>query len=612
MPATHLQLARRRALSLATHAFDALAPYDAPPPDPSSFVVTSARPETRRSPPARVMAAQAFRLLEPGQRARAWRLGVASSCTAILEAFGVASMLPLLAVLVGDRRFAWLGLDPAPMIGLACALVVTSVLARVAVRAQLLRFAEEVSHAMADRLVRAYTSRPFAQLAQRSRAELSKQLLNEVDTFVQHGLVASLNVASGLAVAAAIAGALLFIGPRNALLAAAALVVAYLASSHLARRAVVRVGWEHFAANEARYERVGELLEGVRQAKVHGHPPSFTENVTRAFASHARTRTQATLLGELPRHALELLGIAALAAFAVASDADAPMLPMLGAHAVAALRLLPALQRVHQGLTALRFSGPSVGALARELREPLAPPQEVGARLDLHRSLRFANVGFTYQGTDTPVLRGLDLELVRGELLAVAGRSGGGKTTLLDLALGLLDPTEGQLLVDDQPLDAATLPRWQRAIGYVPQRVYLTSATILENIAFGAPIDRALALQAYHAAQLEELDPRGGLDLKVGDGGVELSEGQRQRVGIARALYRAPSILVLDEATNALDEGTEREVLRRLRSSGLTVLLATHRWSAIQHCDRAVWLERGQVEDEGLPAEVATRRRAVG
>lgn len=561
-----------------------------------------------RSSPTGSVAAQVLGLLTERERGRAARVGLLLSFTAVLEAFGVASVFPLLVVLTDPPRLEWLPLGTSALTALAISLVLTALAARVLVRVRQLHLAEDVTRSLADRLLLATMNRPFVELATRSRAELAKQLLGEVDSFVQHGLLAVLNVASGLAVVLAVGVVLALIGPWVVLLVGATLVLLYLTFSGFARRAVMRVGREHFAANEARFAHVGELLAGVRHLKVHGHPTSFTARTLDAFTQYARSRTQAALLGEAPRHVLELLGLLGLIALALAgARSEAPWMPILGAHAVAAFRLLPALQRIHQGLTALRFVGPTLASLARELEGTCDAPA-AGERVDLHRSLRAVGVRFRYPGSPDLVVDDVTFTLGRGEQLAIAGPSGAGKTTLLDLCLGLLEPDEGTLWVDDHDLSDASVRQWQKSIGYVPQRVHLLNESLLSNITYGSEVELDRALTAYRDAQLDELDARGGLTLRVGDDGAELSEGQRQRVGIARALYRAPTTLVLDEATNALDEDTEHRILLRIRALGLTTLLVTHRRSALARCDRVMWLEAGRVVDDGLASEVLERR----
>ncbi|MGR3781882.1 MAG: alkaline phosphatase D family protein, partial [Albimonas sp.] len=286
----------------------------------------------------------------------------------------------------------------------------------------------------------------------------------------------------------------------------------------------------------------------------------------------------------------------------------AQILPTAGVYALAGARLAPAMQAIYAGLSSIRLRRQALDAIHAELTAPGPEALEATPSPPLSRSLALRGVRFAYAGAERPALDGLDLEVAAGTRVGIVGGTGAGKTTARDLILGLLAPDAGEILVDGRPLrDARDRRGWRRTLGYVPQQIFLTDASIAENIAFGAPedeIDRAAVERAARQAALHDFVtgelPR-GYDTPVGDRGVRLSGGQRQRVGIARALYRDPSLLILDEATSALDTLTERQVMEGIEAAGRgrTVIMVAHRLTTVRGCDEIFLLQDGRVAARG-------------
>jgi ABC-type multidrug transport system fused ATPase/permease subunit len=294
-------------------------------------------------------------------------------------------------------------------------------------------------------------------------------------------------------------------------------------------------------------------------------------------------------------------------------------LPILGLYAFATVRLLPALQAVFTALSSLRFYSSTVGVLGRELEN--APPRrgrEATVALGFERELRLLDVSFSYAGAGKPVLERVSLSLGAGEWVVFVGPTGSGKSTLVDLMLGLLEPTSGVIEVDGTPLTPETARAWQMLAGYVPQQIFLIDDTIEANICFGiekSVVDRERLEHVAGLAQIHDFVTKelpDGYQTVVGDRGVRLSGGQRQRLGIARALYRAPRFLVLDEATSALDGATEAAFFEALRRdlAGCTVVSITHRKSTARSFDRAYVLEGGVITAEPDPRELAAQATA--
>jgi ABC-type multidrug transport system fused ATPase/permease subunit len=282
------------------------------------------------------------------------------------------------------------------------------------------------------------------------------------------------------------------------------------------------------------------------------------------------------------------------------------ILPNLSVMALAGYKLLPSLQLLYSQLTQVSSMRHAVDEVYDEFVAaetdpsiPRAPSSDFLARVRPYvwnDAITLRGVSFCYPTAARPAIRGISLTIAKNTSLGVIGSTGSGKSTLVDLLLGLYRPTAGEILIDDQPLTPALVPSWQATIGYVPQDIFLIDDTIARNVAFGlldAEIDRNRLREACAMAQILEFiesELPVGFDTIVGERGIRLSGGQRQRIGLARALYHRPSVLIMDEATSALDLATEAKLLEALCSleGKLTMVVAAHRLSAVANCDQLI------------------------
>ena len=335
----------------------------------------------------------------------------------------------------------------------------------------------------------------------------------------------------------------------------------------------------------------------------------------------------------VPRFALEALTVGTLLSLILVlllrnGGSISEIVPVLGVIAFSTMRLLSALQQIYHGLTSMRGASAILDQIVADFTSaptPVAVPNEPRPPLRLDHSLALSNVSFAYVTASGAAIRDLDLVIPAGTTVGIVGGTGAGKTTLVDLILGLLVPTAGEILVDGTTLVRENLRDWQSTLGYVPQSIFLTDDTIAANIAFGIPreeIDMAAVERAARTAALHDFvttDLAAGYQTIVGERGVRLSGGQRQRIGIARALYRDPSLLIMDEATSALDNITERvvmEAVQRVRSEK-TIILIAHRLSTVKTCDVIFLMEHGKLVAQGtydalLAGNDAFRRMVAG
>ncbi|MEY3020620.1 MAG: hypothetical protein RLZZ272_1604 [Actinomycetota bacterium] len=620
------------------------------------------------------MIAQAFRGLE-SLLGRGWRwrwaalVAIALFITGVevVGAFGVYALLGLIASpdialtvpllgdlsgLVGDIEVDRLRIGVALFVVVFFALRSVLLIARAYVETRIIA-ASAVD--MGDRLLRGYLAMPYRFHTARNSSELvrnafvaTQQLqLGVVQPLVQ--VIAQVVLITGLTVV------LIAADPRGALVAAAVLGVSVWVVQRQLRPRLAAWGRRSQDATAASIAAVQQSLGGIRDIKLLGRERPFADEHLRQRRTIARTSYLSSAANALPRALIEMsliYTIIALFLVAIIIDRDVEAtLSTLGLFAYAGIRLQPSVQQLVGQYNAMRFNLPIIDDLARDqaeiadwlAEEAAGGPTAVrsGASADsgastgagtggaggpaFARAIVLSGVSFSYAPDDptiAPALTDVDLTVARGEFLGICGPTGGGKSTLLDVLVGLLPPTAGTVTVDGVALGDRPAWWWSQ-LGVVSQAVFLTDDTLERNIAFGvAPgdVDRERLARCVERAQLAEFTDRlpDGLATVVGERGIRLSGGQRQRVAIARALYREPAVVVLDEGTSALDAATEAAVVAALDelAADRTLIAVAHRIATIRHADRIVVIEGGRVRASGshdeLIASDAVFRRLAG
>jgi ABC-type multidrug transport system fused ATPase/permease subunit len=539
----------------------------------------------------------------------------------MLETLSVGAIMPAIILLAQphaanryplfESTLQSLGLQPGAshvMLGAGALVVIHAVkaafLAFLAHRQY--RFVFAVQLDLSHRLFSTYLGQPWLFHLQRNSAQLTRNLVNEVNLVALIGLQAMLTLLSESLVLACLGALLLTVEPVGALAFAALLAVASWGFHRLTHATTAHAGVARQFHEGLRLQDLQEGLAAVREIKLLGCEQEFAERYRVHSVGSAEAGRWLATLQQLPRLWLELVAVVSLALLvaALAGQGMAPalLLPVLGMFAAAGFRLMPSVQRLMNARQALHYARPAIEVLHAELALettahadsaclPLAP---------LRTRIEVNNVTYTYPGSPKPSLADTSLAVARGEWVAVVGASGSAKSTLVHIVLGLLTPDHGHVRVDGTDIRNARRA-WQDQVGFVPQSTCLIDDTVRRNIAFGVPddrIDTEAVWRVLHAVRLAEFvrDLPEGLDTPLGERGVRLSGGQVQRIGLARALYRDPAVLVLDEPTSALDVATERQVLESIRAHGpRTVLLVAHRPSTVAHCDRIYTLEHGRV-----------------
>lgn len=573
----------------------------------------------------------AYSLLPAAPRRAAWVLVVMMFVNGFVEVSGIAGILPLISMASDPgsiERNEWLARfyhqldfhDPNRfLLFLGISYMGLFVLVNV-VRAITMwlgfRFTFQVSHLLGTRLLRSYLTRSYSWLRQRNSAELSRDVLQEIHALVENVYLPYTEIFTNGLAALMIALTLLILDPVLALGTGLGLFGLFSLVYYVNRHQLERNGRLRDDINSLRFRAVHEGLYALREARLLGRREGFL----RRYEGLSKTYNDATVTGELiyelPKYLTEVLALAALLGallyFALSGKGQA--VAWLGVYIMAIWRMVPSLQQLYRNVARIRFFAPSLQRLYVEFEAPLEPVALHAQPLPLGRGLHLEQVSFAYPGRQERALHEIDLELLRGQKVALVGETGSGKTTVADVVAGLIRPSTGEVRIDGQPLQADQVPNWQINVGYVPQEIYVSDDTLAANIALGVPpeqVDREAVEAAGRAAHLEEFVAQlpAGYDSTLGERGASLSGGQRQRVGIARALYHKPELLILDEATSALDEVTQRRVLESLDAAheGLTVLVIAHRLEVVRACDRIYLLAGGRVQASGSFEELLDR-----
>lgn len=564
----------------------------------------------------------AYRLLSPEDRRRFLLVPLVSLLASLLQTLSVASIPIFFALaLKGDLPFesvtaplrSW-GMESFSLVALG---VILAGSAASAFSHWLgIKFAVSQYSELATRLLRKYLTRDYEQHLGCKPSELENRVQTEAYQVALCGYQPLASVVAKSLEVVMLALALLAFNYKIALLTLTSFGILYGLAFYFCRALVFREGERRLRSNERRHRFVTEALSDLKTLKVFGRVPSTVEKFKQEAEINVRATTRINFVSTLPRYAIEtyiLAGvILATLVFNARNWPAGDFLPMLSLYAAASVKVLPALQTCYYSVLTMRGILPSLRVIAEELAEPDAPTRAQHGRPDEPETvLEFDRVTYGYPGSEEPALIEVSFKVKRFEKVGIVGRTGAGKTTAFDLALGLLRPTSGRVCL------AGAEAEHQSDIGYVPQEILLSDESVSHNIALpgeGAEVVCRERLEwATEKARLLDFIQTlpEGFETEVGARGSRLSGGQRQRVGIARALYLKPAILFLDEATSALDNETERQFFESLlEDPELTIVTIAHRPSVLKRCDKIVVLEDGRVKAAGSYEELLSQSAA--
>jgi ABC-type bacteriocin/lantibiotic exporter with double-glycine peptidase domain len=575
-------------------------------------------------------------LLTPVEKRRAILLVGMALIMALLEVIGVASIMPLMAVLANPQlvqansllstayaHVGVLGIHDVNhflflMSCLVFVLLVFSLLFKMMTTYAQLHFSLLREYSVGRRLVDMYLNQPYVWFLNRHSADLGKTVLSEVSTIINVMMVPLMNLIAQIAVALAIFILLVLVNWSLALTVVATISLVYGLTFGVMSKFLLRIGVERFSANKIRYTALSEAFGAIKEVKVCGLEKFFLNQFSDAAKIYAQNQASAQAISQLPRYILEAVafgGMILIMLYMMSESGNfATALPVITLYAFAGYRLMPALQQIYSSLTQLRFASPAINAVYEDLKciESVDQNHSEGGHVYCIESIKLSQVFYGYPNSENYTLKNINLTIPALSTVGLVGTTGSGKTTTIDLILGLLSPQSGDLMVDGVVINSCNRRKWQNLIGYVPQQIFLVDNSVIANIAFGVNPDNVDLNAIEWAAKIANLhefivnDLPFGYKTHLGEGGVRLSGGQRQRIGIARALYSKPKVLILDEATSALDTLTEQAVMDAISNLAhkITIILIAHRLSTIRQCDHIYLFEDGRIKASGTYQEL--------
>ena len=465
---------------------------------------------------------------------------------------------------------------------------------------------------ISQRLLKAYLDSPYTFHLQHNSADLIRNTTGEVGQVFANIITPSLLLLAEVIVLIFITLVLITFEPISSAIAALSLFLATFIFNKLIRKQVNKQGL-------VRQQRAGKLLQcvtqslgGIKETKVLGREDFFVEAYKKENQALNQSFLVLSLVNQLPPlfiEAIVMVTLLLIVAFTIIQDKEISIvLQTISLFAIAALRLMPSIKRILAAVTTIRYYKYSVDVVYQDLVDIEIERNKLHSSISqqlipmqFETNIQLQNIDYQYPNSKERSLKNVSLTVPKGHTVGFVGSSGAGKTTIVDIILGLLIPSQGQVVVDGKNIQT-NLINWQQHIGYIPQSIHLSDDTIRNNIAFGIPDEQIIEEQvwtALEAAQLKEMvcNSPEQLDTVVGERGIRLSGGQRQRIGIARALYHNPDVLVMDEATAALDNTTEQEFIQALEtlSGKKTIIMIAHRLTTVKNCDRLYLMQQGEI-----------------
>ncbi|MDF1589753.1 MAG: ABC transporter ATP-binding protein [Gammaproteobacteria bacterium] len=581
---------------------------------------------------------QLFSLLSPSQRRRFFGLQVLVVLTAFAEVLGVASMAPFMAI-VGDMSILsgngllaelyiksgmsspdefvfWLGVS-------VLVLLLFAALISMYTTWRLSMFATSIGSEIADTLYQFYMNQSWLFHSASSSAQLTKQVANETTRLTTLVLQPLMQMNARIVLAFFMSLGIFIYNPMVAIIGLLIFSVAYALLYKVVKYQLHNNGEIISNIHEVRFRLMNEGFGGIKDVLLLGRSSDFINRFEDSGKQLAYSLGTNNALAHVPRYLMELVAFGAMIGLVLylllTYEGDlGVILPVLSVYALAGFKLLPAFQQIYFSLALIKGNISAFTSIKEDLenakimnKNDLLGSFNTEDKLPLFDSIKLKNIKFTYPNKTDAALNSLTLSIPANKVVGIVGSSGSGKSTAIDVLLGLIEPQAGQVLIDNTKIESINRRAWQNTIGFVPQSIFLSEGTIAENVAFGVPekdINLSQVKVAIKLAHLEELisELPDGINTKVGERGVQLSGGQRQRIGIARALYHEASVLVFDEATSALDGITEKVIMDAIHdfNGQKTIVMIAHRLKTVQKCDIIFFIDKGKVIDQGTYQEL--------
>jgi ABC-type bacteriocin/lantibiotic exporter with double-glycine peptidase domain len=582
-----------------------------------------------------------FYILTKKERLGAVNLLMLTLVMALIDMLGIASIMPFIALLTNPEiintnffiNFAYmkastLGIKNEQEFLIAVGifvflLLIISISIKALTTYFQTRYIKLCEYNLSKRLMERYIYQSYSWFLNRNSSHIGKTILSETSNLIGKGLSPTLSLISNTIIALTLFVMLLFVEPMLTLIVAITVGLFYGFVFILIRKLLNKIAKKNFAANEIKYKVLLEAFNASKEVKVGGLEQIFINRFIKPARYMAYNTALVDIISQFPRFTLEAISFGGLLLvtlfYMITTNDIKDVLPIIALYAFTGYRLMPAIQKIFISLTSLRLVEPTIQFLYKDLNN-LNLKIEIKNNKDkllFKNDIKLKNIFYMYPNSSRTILKNVNLVIPAFSTIGVVGVTGSGKTTVIDIILGLLEPQKGSLEVDGKLINNHNKRAWQNSIGYVPQQIYLADTTISENIAFGKNNDEIDQENVEYSAKIAKLHDFivDELPLKyqttVGERGVRLSGGQRQRIGIARAIYNKPKLLVFDEATSALDNKTEKEVMEAIHNTDhkITKILIAHRLSTVKKCDKIFLFDKGELKVEGSYQELINSSR---
>lgn len=576
-----------------------------------------------------------FNILLPNERRLSGYLLIMLLIMSFLETIGVLSILPFIAILsnpdlinsnlIINKFYQFLktyGVDSynkfLVLVGIITFIffVFSTFFKAIVIYVQA-KFIYLCEYNISKRLIEKYLNQPYSWFLSKNSSELGKNILSEVSVVIGKGISPLLDLIARSMITIAIVVMLFIVEPKLSLIICIVLGILYGIVYFLVRTNLKGIGIKNFESNAMRFKMISETFGAFKEIKFGNNEQFYIKSFSNYAKKFSSYQANLTFINQLPRLVLEVFvfgGLLLIAIYSLKQKSNFnDVIPIISFYAFAGYRLMPSLQQIYASLTQLSFAGPSIDKVTGDLNNGAFIENNLKQNpIRFQDKITLENVEYAYPETSRLVLKNISLNIPKNFKVGFIGTTGSGKTTLIDIILGLLSPKKGVLKIDGKIITKHNSIFWRHLVGYVPQNIYLSDNTLTKNIAFGVDpekINQDLVEQVSKAANLhqfiiDKLPDK--YQTIIGERGIRLSGGERQRIGIARALYHKPEVLVLDESTRDLDNETEKKVMHEITklSKHQTIIIVAHRLNTVKNCDIIFKFEKGKIIERGTYEEV--------
>lgn len=501
-------------------------------------------------------------------------------------------------------------------------LIIISLIIRSLTIYALTRFSLMREYSIGKKLIEGYLHQTYSWFLNRNSSELGKSILSEVQEVIDRAFIPMLLLVAHSVVALVLLSLLIYNNPPLAITVGIILSSTYVVIFYFFKNFLSKIGNERLYANEKRFQTVSEAFGASKQVKLGNLEKVYINRFAKHAQVFSKNKALSVIIATIPRYLIEAIafgGMIVSVLFLVLNGSSlSSILPTIALYVFVGYRLMPLLQQIYSSITKLRFSKPAVDSLYNDLKKLKSYNKNEISNgnnniIQFFNTINLSDISYGYPNTDKVVLKKISLSINAFSKVGIVGSTGSGKTTIIDIILGLLDFYEGKITIDSVNLTQKNKRSWQSIIGYVPQQIYLSDTTIARNIAFGVDEDNIDLNKIQQVSKIANLHkfvtkklPK-GYNTLIGERGIRLSGGEIQRIGIARALYHDPKLIVFDEATSSLDNLTEKAVLDSIDNlkNKVTIIMVAHRLATVKNCDMIFMLQDGEIISKGSYEELS-------